>query len=150
METRGRTEGLGPGGDKAMILVVEDEPQLRRILLEILSRAGFRCVGAADAESALELATKADASAAVVDLVLPGMSGAELAWRLRKRLPEFPIVGVSGYLHLWDADDLKDLGIFKALPKPFDPGNLVRAVTDALSRPSQEPGLRGRNPQEGE
>ncbi len=60
METGGRGEGPGPGGDEAMILVVEDEPRLRRIILEILSAAGFRCVGAGDAESALELAAKAE------------------------------------------------------------------------------------------
>ena len=120
------------GANGSMVLVVGDEPAVRKFLCDILKRAGFECAVAADGESGLKLALEADVSAAVVDLILPGMNGAELAWRLREEIPGLPIVAVSGRLDLWDTDDLEDLGIRAVLPKPFEPEILVRAVTGLL------------------
>jgi CheY-like chemotaxis protein len=48
------------------------------------------------------------------------MSGAELAWRIRERDPNIPLVALSGYLKDWDRDDLKDLGFDRVFPKPMD------------------------------
>ncbi len=118
-----------------VILAVDEDPVMREFVRRILLGAGLGCVEAAAGESGLKLAVEAGVSAAVVNLVLPGMSGAELAWRLREEIPGLPVVVVSGRLDLWDADDLRDLGICKVLPKPFEQRKLVRAVADALAHP---------------
>ena len=121
------------GGNGATVLVVDDDREVRGVLRGILARAGLGCVEASDGESALRLAAECGPSAAVVDLVLPGMSGAEFAWRLREVLPGLRVVGVSGHLDLWDADDLEDLGIREVLPKPFRAERLMQAVGRALA-----------------
>ena len=118
-----------------VVLVVDNDPVVRKLVRGILERVGLGCIEAADGESGLEVAVETSVSAVIVELVLPGMSGAELAWRLRRKVSGLPVVAVSGRLDLWDEDDLADLGICETLPKPFEPGRLIRAVTHALRRP---------------
>ncbi len=117
-----------------VVLVVDRDPAVRKFVRGILESVGLGCIEAADGESGLEVAVEASVSAVIVDLVLPGMSGAELAWRLREEMSDLPVVAVSGRLDLWDRDDLADLGIREVLPKPFEPGRLARAVAHAFRR----------------
>jgi CheY-like chemotaxis protein len=107
-------------------LVVDDEKSVRAMLVEILSELGYRCVEAGDGEGALELLDDHAPSLGVLDLALPGMSGAELAWRIKEKRPEMPLVAVSGRLQMWDNDDLKDLGFARIFPKPMDCDEFVR------------------------
>jgi DNA-binding response OmpR family regulator len=110
-------------------LIVDDDEKVRRMLAELLSKVGFCCVEAADGEAALEalkgLGDDQTPQLGVLDLVLPGMSGAELAWKLRKRLPDVPLVAISGHLSSWDPDDLEDLGFDRIFPKPMDCDDFV-------------------------
>jgi DNA-binding response OmpR family regulator len=117
------------------VLVVEDEPGLRRLIAATLADAGLDCVVAKDGEEGLRRASGADVGAAVVDLGLPGMTGAELAWRLTRAVPDAHVVAMSGQLELWDVDDLKDLGFIKVLAKPFDVDELVATLVEVLSAP---------------
>ena len=93
---------------------------------------------ARDAERALELLAEHRPHLAVLDIALPGISGAELAWRIRERELNIPLVTVSGQLELWDPDDLAHLGFSRILSKPFDPDHLVqvrRQVCDGGNAP---------------
>jgi DNA-binding response OmpR family regulator len=117
-----------------VVLVVDKDPAVRKLVRGILESVGLGCIEAADGESGLGIAVEACVSAAIVDLALPGMSGAELAWRLREGMSGLPVVALSVRLDLWDTDDLEDLGIREALPKPFEPGRLIRAVAHAFGR----------------
>ncbi len=111
---------VSPSNGASVALIVDDDSRVRAMLVELLSKAGFRCVEAADGEEALGLLGDHTPHLSILDLALPGMSGAELAWKLRKRLPEAPIVALSGHLASWDQDDLKDLGFDRIFPKPMD------------------------------
>lgn len=124
-------EGPVPGGragegEARLALVVDDENKVRDLMVQALSEAGFRCLSAPEGEGALEVLGQERPHVAVLDLSLPGMSGAELAWRLKQRWPELPVLAVSGYLEQWDGDDLKDLGFSKLMGKPLDWDELVR------------------------
>jgi len=114
------------------VLVVEDDAALRRLIALTLSDAGIDCVVAHDAEDGLEKAFSPDVGAAVLDLNLPGMSGAELAWRLGLLAPDTQVIAISGHMEDWDAGDLKDLGIARIFSKPFDVDVLVAALRDLL------------------
>ena len=80
---------------RSAVLAVDEDPAMRIFVRRILQSAGLGCVEAADGESGLKLAVEAGVSAAIVDLALPGMSGAELAWRLSEQIPGLPVVAVS-------------------------------------------------------
>lgn len=116
------------------VLVVDDDTEVRGLLLRLLTENGYRCIGAVDGESALAMAGPTDIAAAVVDINLPGMNGAELAWRLHQASPALPIIAVSGYLRMWDPDDLADLGVLAAVDKPFDCEQLLATLERLITR----------------
>jgi DNA-binding response OmpR family regulator len=105
---------------------------VRTLTSEVLSEHGFVCMQAGDAEEALHLVDGRLPSIAVLDIGLPGRSGAELAWRMRERGHTFPIVAVSGQLSSWDPDDLADLGFDGVFAKPFDEDELVSRCLELL------------------
>lgn len=118
----------------ARILLVEDEPEVRRVARTALARVGYDVEEAADALEALtRFEDDADFDLLVADLVMPGMSGDELAGRLRERLPALRVLFVSGYS---EADGDADADQFPFLQKPFKPQELVAAVRRVLTEVS--------------
>ncbi len=118
------------GQDRRKILVVDDELDSRQILERLLEHAGFDVVALSDAQSAVSEARTRPFDAIILDLKLPGKSGAEAAWEIRKRNPSVPLVAYSGYLDIWDKDDLADLGFNDVIPKPAD----GKVIVEKLSR----------------
>jgi DNA-binding NarL/FixJ family response regulator len=111
------------------VLVAEDEDIVRRLAANVLSRDGFRVVTAADGAEALRLFDDPDCPVDVLltDVVMPGVSGRELARRVRQLAPSTPIVFMSGYTGHGSAD----LGVHERvafLQKPFSPRVLVETV----------------------
>ena len=113
------------------VLIVDDDPGARSLFKAVLSREDCLCTTFATAEEAIDAGDLGRFDVAVIDLRLPGISGAELAWQLRQARANMPIVAVSAYLSRWDRDDLRDLGVDRALSKPFSPEELRNAVADA-------------------
>ena len=130
------------GEDAATVLVVEDDADIRRLLVHLLSNAGLRCISAADAEQALALAHTVEFDLLVTDIHLPGMSGAELGWRLRQERPALPLVAVTAHLGAWDRDDLADLGFSATVRKPLNGAAFVGVCLELLRRP-RWPGAKG-------
>ncbi len=108
------------------VLLVEDEDDLRRTLLEVLDDEGFETRGAPDGPSALRFVTEEGwvPDCLVTDLRMPGMSGQELAKRLRTLHTSIAVVMASGY----HPDSLPGLERCFFLEKPFRIGQLVEAV----------------------
>jgi DNA-binding NtrC family response regulator len=98
------------------VLVVEDEPTLRDLFCEILSR-DYECSAVGTAEEGLELLASGGFDAAVTDVHLPGMSGEEFLLRAHELDPSLPVIVVTGA----DSDESKFLeeGAFGFLLKPF-------------------------------
>jgi len=123
--------------DRGTVLVAEDEPPVRRVMVRALEGAGYRVLAAADGVEALEAmeASRAPIDLLVTDLVMPRMGGAALADRLRERDPTLRVLFVSGY----PDRSAEELGLGRAgtrlLPKPFTPGELVVTVQELLARP---------------
>jgi len=118
------------------ILVVDDDPAIRRLFEVLLGGEGNLCTAVGTAEDGLEAAEEHAFDLAIFDLHLPGMSGAEAAFELRRRHEDLPVIAVSGHLDKWDVDDLHDLGIGKVLAKPFKRDDLLLAVSDMLEERS--------------
>jgi PAS domain S-box-containing protein len=119
----------------ATVLVVDDQLAIREIVARILGRLGLRVLQAADGAAALDMVEKNGPPQLVVtDLTMPGVSGSELARRVRQRWPGVPILFMSGS----SAEELQRHGALDSpgelLLKPFKAGALVESVAAALSR----------------
>ena len=116
------------------LLVVEDEPSLRRVLDRTLAGLGYRVTTASSAEEALRLAGRMDAppDAVVTDIVLPGMHGAELARELRHRWPSLRVLFTSGYAEQSVLASIPRGPGSAFLQKVFTPSELLAAVRALL------------------
>jgi two-component system cell cycle sensor histidine kinase/response regulator CckA len=118
------------------ILVVDDEEIVRRAARRILSTAGLEVVEAAGAAEALDLLSTAPErfDAAVIDLVMPGMSGAELVAALHEVVPGLPVVLTSGYDARAVVERLAETGAeTDFLQKPYHPRELVDCLRRRLA-----------------
>jgi two-component system, OmpR family, phosphate regulon response regulator PhoB len=119
------------------VLLVEDEPEIREMLTFALNRAGFNTLGAGSAEEALQLLDGPMPAVAVIDWMLPGASGIDLARRMRRDelFADLPMIMLTARGE--EADKLKgfDSGVDDYLTKPFSPRELIARIR-ALQRRS--------------
>lgn len=114
------------------ILIVDDEPNQRRTLSIGLKLEGFDPLEACDGEEALTLLDVHEVDVAIVDLMMPGINGLDLARRLRFRHPEVRIVLTSAY-HLSQRQvERAGVGAVGFLPKPYDMTELAAFLRDKL------------------
>jgi CheY-like chemotaxis protein len=115
--------------NKAIVLVVEDEPLLRLMAIDLVEKIGFEAIEAADADEAvLILEARTDIQIVFTDIDMPGsMDGMMLAAAVRDRWPPIEIVIVSGHSRPADSE-LPDRSVF--FSKPYDPS----VVTATLLR----------------
>ncbi|CAN7411702.1 response regulator [Neorhizobium sp. LjRoot104] len=104
---------------KQVVLVVEDEPLLRMMAMDLVEEAGFQAVEAADADEAVTiLETRTDIRIVFTDIDMPGsMNGMKLAAAVRDRWPPIEIIIVSGQVRLSEGD-LPERSVF--FSKPYD------------------------------
>ncbi len=123
----------------AKILVVDDSEEVREVLRELLSRHGYTVVTAPDGESGLvELDTRTF-DLAMVDLGLPGISGLEVAHRLKQRWPSRPVALMTGYGDRMGPEDARAREVDFVLAKPFSLDQLRSVVEHALAPTKNSP-----------
>jgi PAS domain S-box-containing protein len=117
------------------VLVVEDDPSLRELVVELLEEGGYKVLEATDVEAAMNIAkTKRTIHLLLTDVIMPAMGGGDLAAHLKKLRPELRILFMSGY----SGDQVADHGILEAetnlLEKPFTKHSLLSKVRTVLDR----------------
>jgi CheY-like chemotaxis protein len=117
------------------VLLVEDDDQVRDVALAILRRHGYAVISACDGDEAWRScqAHPHPIHLLLTDLVMPGITGRELAGRLHSLRPEMKVLCMSGYHDAIDTED--DPGI-AYLQKPFTASGLATAVRRALDAPA--------------
>jgi len=123
-----------PGfGDGERILVVDDEPEIVRMLTRILEARGYRVTGHVSAHDALTAVRRDPGAfdAVITDQTMPKMSGTDLAHMIRETRPDMPIVLTSGYGEK-TASETPRTDITAVAAKPFDVASLVEILRSAL------------------
>jgi len=139
-EEPGVPEAVGEGA--GTILVAEDQPELRRMIVEMLNRAGYSVLSASNADEAVRLCREYPGAVDLLltDVVMPRMSGQELAARLIGLRPGLRVLYMSGYT---DKAIVKN-GILKQeapfLEKPFTKQALLAKVREVLGHAAGPPG----------
>ncbi|MDR3508102.1 MAG: response regulator [Caulobacteraceae bacterium] len=116
-------------GEGRLLLVIDDDRDVRSVMVDALKAAGFQIAQAASGEEGLELLEQLKPVAAIIDFIMPGMNGAEVARRVQKMRPGLPIVFVSGY---FDTIALEGISGAVVLRKPFDVQGLSRTVSSLI------------------
>ncbi len=118
------------------ILVVDDEPNYRIILEELLEDEGFEVLTASDGKKALEIAQETDIDLIVTDMQMPGMNGVELLAEAKKRWPDIPVIMVTAFGEVDKAVSAMQAGAFNFLSKPFKNDELIANINKAIEHHS--------------
>lgn len=131
----------GAAGAGTHILIIDDDPNVRRASELLLKAAGYRVSSAATGRRGLELALALRPEVAVIDLGMPGMDGREVASRIRAELQDsIRLVALTGYSRDADVAGSLAAGFDRHLVKSGDPLDLITALSDLLpARPEPAP-----------
>jgi PAS domain S-box-containing protein len=121
-----------PQGNGEMILLVEDQENLREAGREMLTALDYRVLTAANGEEALETLQGIMVDLVITDIVMPQMGGKALMQKLRQMFPDLPTLAVTGYTMDQEMETLMEMGFADVLHKPFDAPGLAQSVRRAL------------------
>ncbi len=119
------------------ILLIDDEPQIRSMLTQVLTRAGYEVTEAANGAEGIRSFHEAPADLVITDLIMPGQDGIEAIIELRRQSPTVKIIAVSGggrigaQEYLWMA---RNLGAAVTLDKPVERQRLLDEVRALLGQ----------------
>ena len=131
----GTEEGKAESGEET-ILVVEDEPFIRQLVIDSLQPLGYRLLEASCGREALQICktTERDIDLLLTDMTMPEMNGRELADAVRKNRSSIKIIFMSGYMdEAIVQHDMLDKSM-NFLQKPFTPGKLVSIINAVLKK----------------
>ncbi|MBI3072643.1 MAG: PAS domain S-box protein [Deltaproteobacteria bacterium] len=140
MATATGTESASAPGRGETVLVAEDHDAVRTIACRILESNGYKTIAATDGVDAL---TASDAhhgpiDLLITDLVMPLLSGRELALRLRERRPQIKILLMSSYREKDMPRGQATIALLDFMMKPFTESELLRRVRELLDRPASD------------
>ena len=129
-----------PSAGGARILVVDDDPDVRWVAAECLRGVGHDVTEARAGGSALTILERGEPfDLVVIDLAMPGLSGAETVRLARRTHPDLKALFCTGYADVWGSKPKPTSDAL--LRKPFGPDTLIKSVQRALQRePAREPG----------
>jgi two-component system response regulator AtoC len=116
------------------VLVIDDDPGVRDYMQALVSRQGYDVFSAADGEEALGSLERSRPDLITLDVVLPGMDGLAVLAELKKRLPDVPVVMLSGHGQARNIVEAMRLGASDFLRKPFEVEELELAFQKALEK----------------
>ena len=126
---------MGVEGDEPLVLVADDDEDVRELVVFRLARAGYEVITAADGREALDLALSRRPRVCVIDVMMPELDGYEVTKRLRAsdELGEVAILLLTASVEEAAVERGFDAGADDYIRKPFSPGELVERVAAALN-----------------
>ena len=132
-----RTSEVQPNALRTQILVIEDDPQMQKVLHRIFRDQGYEVTVCGDGQAGLDAFHSSRPSAVVLDLVLPRIYGRDLCKIMKAEQPGVPVIVVSAISEVADKVLLLELGADDYVTKPFSPRELMARVQAALRRPQK-------------
>ena len=122
----------------ARILIIDDEPSVRRMLRQMLENAGHEVVEAENGRSGLDVFRDRPPDLVMTDIIMPQKEGIQTIAEMRHEAPQVPVIAMSGGGRTRNLDFLKlaeKVGAHSTIAKPFRMADVLKAVTDALQPP---------------
>ncbi len=127
---------------KPSILIVDDDPKLRKTLSDILRAKGYAPIGVATGTAALDKIQEEKPVVALIDLRLEDMSGLELMREIKERSPGTECIVLTGYASQDSAIEAVNLGAYSYVQKPYDMEQLLVTIRRAIEKREAEEALR--------
>lgn len=129
---RGQMRASANKHDVSQILIIDDEPVIRDLLFDVLTRKGYQVDTAEDGFQGLEKAEAKKYDVVFTDIRMPGMNGVEVYKRLKVISPESRVIVMTGYGLEKMIQEALNLGAFADVRKPFDLKLIYTLVEQAL------------------
>jgi len=133
-----RVSDAQPCPARAQILIIEDDPQMQKVLHRIFREQGYGVTVCGDGQAGLDAFHSIGPSAVVLDLVLPNIYGRDLCKIMKTEQPGIPVIVVSAISEVADKVLLLELGADDYVTKPFSPRELMARVQAAMRRPQRQ------------
>jgi PAS domain S-box-containing protein len=125
-------EDLPRGNERAKILVIDDEPEIRSSLGEILALEGHTVTVARDGDEALSVFKADSFDIVLTDLGMPGMSGWQLAKKIKELNPKTPVAIITGWGLQVDPQRMRRTGVDLFISKPFKIADIRKMVSEGI------------------
>jgi two-component system, OmpR family, alkaline phosphatase synthesis response regulator PhoP len=126
--------GVDACGSRAQILIIEDDPQMQKVLQRAFRDRGYTVTIFGDGLAGLHAFRTVQPAVVILDLMLPNIVGRELCETMKAEQPEIPVIVVSAISEVVDKVLLLELGADDYVTKPFSPRELLARVEGALRR----------------
>jgi len=123
-------EATGSEAGNRRLLVIDDDDEVRNVIVALLRHMDYEVAEAADGETGLRLLAEHAPAVAIIDYLMPGMNGAEVARRARLAMPDLAIIFISGYA---DSKAIDAIPSSRLLRKPVLVDELAQSVAGALA-----------------
>jgi DNA-binding response OmpR family regulator len=116
--------------DKLLVLVADDDPDIRQLVRLRLERSGYDVISAEDGVGALQLARDRSPDLAILDVSMPNMNGLDVARVLRQENAALPVILLTGRVRDEDVLEGANAGVDRYITKPFSPQELESQVRE--------------------
>jgi len=124
--------------ETARILIVDDDENIRKVLLAILEDEGYKVESAGTAKDAIEKTKSKFYNLALIDIRLPDMEGIELLTKFRDTTPKMRKIIITGFPTLQNAVDAVNRGANAYILKPFDVEKVLKTIEQQLKKQQEE------------
>ncbi|MGD0160559.1 MAG: response regulator [Candidatus Bathyarchaeia archaeon] len=122
----------------ARILIVDDDENIRKVLMAILEDKGYQMEAVGSAMEAIKKTDKKFYNLALIDIRLPDMEGIDLLMKMRETTPRMRKIIITGYPTLQNAVDAVNKGADAYVTKPFDVERVLNTISEQLRKQEQE------------
>ena len=125
-------------GERARILIVDDDETIRKVLATILEEQGYAVDMAESGQEAINKSGEKSYNLALIDIRLPDMEGIEVLTRIKDTVPKIRKIIITGYPSLQNSVEALNRGADAYIMKPFDMNKVLETISEQLTKQREE------------